>query len=111
MKIGIVFLFISSVVFSQNNISKTVVVQEIKYEYKIKDLADFVSYVPQINIKNKLVQNKINRDIKKYFLATSQVDKATYTKNILKENKAKTVYEYKKRMDDERLERLKIKLI
>lgn len=98
MKIVIVFFFVFGITFSQN---KSVQIHKVKYEYKIKNVVDLVSFVPQIKMSNKLVQNKINRDIKKHFNATSLGDKAIYTKNILKENNVKTVQEYKKLKDDE----------
>lgn len=86
------------IAFSQN---KAVQIHKVRYEYKIKDIVHIVSFVPQVRMDNKVVQNKINRDIKKHFTATSLGDKAIYTKNILKENNVKTVEEYKKHKDQE----------
>ena len=100
MKIIIAFLLISTVSFSQNH--KPIQIRKVKFEYKIKDVVAIVSVIPQITISNKLVQNKINASIKKSFNATSQPDKATYIKNVLKDYDVKTVEEYKKHMDDEK---------
>ena len=97
MKIIIAFLLISTVSFSQNH--KPIQIRKVKFEYKIKDIADIVSFVPQIKMDNKTVQNKINKNIRKWFNATSQPDKATYIKNLLNEYHVKTVQEYKDYMD------------
>lgn len=98
VKILIAFFLVTTIAFSQN---KAVHIRKVRYEYKIKDVVDMVSFVPQIKMDNKVVQNKINKDIKRHFDATSQLDKITYTDSILKENNVKTVQEYKKFKDDE----------
>ncbi len=79
-----------------------ITIDTLKITYKIKDVIDVTSFVPQIsgNI-NPITKDKINTDLKKYFIASSLPNKSTYIKNLLKENNVNNINEYIKLQKEE----------
>ena len=72
MKIStaLILLFIPTLVFSQNAGSNKISVDTVKYTFVIPEVINATSFVPQLKAnRNMSALNKINNDIKKYFVA------------------------------------------
>lgn len=95
----IVFLFLMfSVIFaySQPNEEKKIVIDTVEFHFRLKNIADITSFVPQIKSGiNPVAQKKINDDLKMYFQASSiTLDSVTYVKELFKELDVKNFEEY-----------------
>ncbi len=104
MKIStaIIILFIPTLVFSQNKGSNKISIDTVKYAFAIPDVINATSFVPQLKAnRNKSVLDKINNDLKKYFVATSMMlDSAAFIRGLLEMNDVKTIEEYKQLLKD-----------
>lgn len=91
-----------------SNKQSTITIDTLKIRYKIKDIIDVTSLVPQVsgNI-NPIIKDKINTDLKRHFKASSLPDKSTYIKNLLAENNLTSTNEYIKLQKEELKENLK----
>ena len=104
MKIStaLILLFIPTLVFSQNAGSNKISVDTVKYTYVIPEVISATSFVPQLKAnRNMSALNKINNDIKKYFVATSMIlDSASFIQSLFEMNDVKTIEEYKQLLKD-----------
>ena len=104
MKIStaLILLFIPTLVFSQNAGSNKISVDTVKYTFVIPEVINAKSFVPQLKAnRNMSALNKINDDIKKYFVATSMIlDSASFIQGLLEMNDVKTIEEYKQLLKD-----------
>lgn len=81
--------------YSQVGLNK-IVIDTVEFHYKIKNIADITSFVPQIESRiNSVAQKRINEDLKTYFQATSiKQDSATYVKKLLSDFGVENLNEY-----------------
>lgn len=87
----LILLLSSTFVFSQTKIE----IDTIVVNYRIKDIVDITSHIPQIKGEiNSVARDRINSDIKGYFMASIQIDSATYVSELLKEYGLSTIEEY-----------------
>lgn len=87
----IILILQSTVAFSQTNIE----IDTIEVRYRIKDVIDIRSFIPQIKAgTNAIAKNKINADIREYFLANIRKDSAEYVSDLLKEYNLSTLEDY-----------------
>lgn len=87
----LILLLSSTFVFSQTKI----VIDTITVNYRIKDIVDITSYIPQIKGEiNAVAKDKINSDIKKYFMAGISKDSTLYVRELLEYFDLSTVEEY-----------------
>ena len=104
-------LFLTTSVFSQpirKTISaKRIIIDTIKFTHSISGVINAVSLVPQVR-GNSYVALKINKDLKKYFIATSMgIDSVAFMKRFLDIQGVNTLEEYKKRKSHESNDKLK----
>ena len=99
---ALVLLFIPALAFSQNNGSNKISVDTVKYSFTIPEVINATSLLPQFKSnRNKSALEKINSDLKKYFIATSMIlDSAKFIQDLLDMNGVKTVEEYKQLLKD-----------
>lgn len=87
----LILLLSSTFVFSQTKIE----IDTIVVNYRIKDIVDIKSHIPQIKGEiNSVARDRINSDIKGYFMASIQIDSAKYVSELLKEYGLSTIGEY-----------------
>lgn len=85
-------LFVHSQPVEQNKI----VIDTVEFNFKLKNIADITSFVPQIKSGiNSVPQKRINDDLKTYFQASSiKEDSATYVNRLLKQYQVDNLKEY-----------------
>lgn len=87
----LILLLSSTFVFSQTKIE----IDTVKLTYRIKDIVEITSYIPQIKGEiNSFAKDKINADLRKYFMADISKDSAEYVSELLKEYELTTIEEY-----------------
>jgi len=98
MKKTAILLFVFSVVcaYSQPSVKNKIVIDTVEFHFKLKDIADITSFVPQIKSGiNPIAQNKINEDLQSYYQASSiKQDSIVYVKELFKEFDVENVEEY-----------------
>ncbi|OYQ33208.1 hypothetical protein CHU92_13170 [Flavobacterium cyanobacteriorum] len=94
----LILLLSPTFVFSQAKIE----IDTIEVNYRIKDSIGVTSQIPQIkNGVNAVAKEKINSDIRKYFMAGITKDSAEYVNEILKQYELTTLEEYLELEDGE----------
>lgn len=98
MKKIAILLFVFSVVcaYSQPNVKNKIVIDTVEFHFKLKDITDITSFVPQIKSGvNSVAQKKINEDLRTYFQASSiKQDSLDYVKELFKEFDIENLEEY-----------------
>lgn len=99
MRAEVILIFFFAFVFAHahpEDGGNEIKIDTIKVTFRIKDIADITSYVPQIkNGVNDIAKGNINADLKKYFQATSvTLDSAKYVSELLEHFNVKTIQEY-----------------
>lgn len=93
----VTLLLLSISVFSQTKIE----VDTITVNYKIQGIIDVTSQIPQIKGKiNSVAKDKINSDIRKYFMASIPKDSAEYVSELLKEYGVLSLDDYFKELNE-----------
>jgi|SRR5690554_429565 len=92
----LLFIFSMAFVYLQPNNQNKVVIDTVKFSFKLKNIADITSFVPQIKSGvNPVAQKRINDDLKTYFQASSiKQDSIAYVKELLKYFELTTLEEY-----------------
>lgn len=100
------FLLLSAIGFCQTNDLAKIKIDTLIVNYKIKDIVEITSYVPQIagNI-NTIAKNRINSDLKNYFQASQiNVDSVQYVHNLLIDHDMHSLNEYFEMKKQQKLE-------
>lgn len=88
--------------FSPKLKSNNILIDTVEFHFNLKGIADITSFVPQINSGiNRVVQKKINDDLKTYFQASSITqDSIAYIKALLKEFNLENLENYLEVQED-----------
>jgi hypothetical protein len=94
----LILLLSSTFVYSQSKIE----IDTIAVNYRIKDIVDITSHIPQIMGEiNSVVKERINSDIKGYFMASIQKDSSTYVSELLEGYDFASIEDYLKAEESE----------
>lgn len=96
----LILLLSSTFVFSQTKIE----IDTISINYRIQGIIDVTSQIPQIKGKiNSVAKDKINSDIKTYFMASIPKDSIKYVSELLNEYGVSSLEDYFKEENDSEL--------
>jgi hypothetical protein len=92
----LILLLSSTFVFSQTKIE----IDTVEVNYRIQGIIDVTSQIPQIKGNlNSVAKDKINSDIRKYFMASIPKDSTEYVCELLKEYGVLSLDDYFKELD------------
>ncbi len=93
----LILLLSSTFVFSQKKIE----IDTIVVNYRIKDIVDITSHIPQIKGEiNSVARDRINSDIKGYFMGSIPKDSTQYVSELLKEYGVLSLEDYFKELEE-----------
>ena len=93
----LILLLSSTFVFSQIKIE----IDTIVVNYRIKDIVDITSHIPQIKGEiNSVARDRINSDINGYFMASISKDSTQYVSELLKEYGVLSLEDYFKELEE-----------
>jgi len=108
MKKTAILLFVFSVVcaYSQPNVQNKIVIDTVEFHFKLKDIADITSFVPQIKSEvNPVAQKRINEDLKTYFQASSiKQDSVAYVKELFEHFHVENLDQYFEKQEEYKLD-------
>lgn len=108
MKKTTILLFVFSAIFaySQSNEQNKIIIDTVEFHFKLKDIADITSFVPQIKSGvNSVTQKIINEDLRTYFQASSiKQDSVAYVKELFEYFHVENLEEYFEKQEDYKLD-------